>query len=99
MPWMRASTSWGARPAAIAHAGSGAEGPRRGEPLGMTEVGGADGDVEPAAGAADRGVGGGEFVDGLAGVPAGAREDVVDVGLRVVVAEDRLAEVAVGAAQ
>ena len=42
----------------------GAEGARRGEPLDMTEVGGADGDVEPAAGAADRARRwGGEFVD------------------------------------
>jgi hypothetical protein len=47
----------------------------------LFEVGGADGDVEPAAGAVGCGVGGGELVDGLIGVPAGARQHVADVGL------------------
>ena len=60
------------------------------------QIGRADRHVEAAVGAPDRSGRvtdrGGEFAVGQTRVGAGAPEHVVDVGLRVVVAEDRLAE-------
>ena len=96
--WMRASTPCAARPGAIAHDGSTRN--ARGEktrsaarrlagPTGRS-MSRATGDQARVAD---------ELAIGQARVGAGAREHVVDVGLRVVVAEDRLAEVAVGVAQ
>jgi len=89
--------------------GADGEGPARQRPerawrpyaLGHAEAGGADSHVDASAAPGDgaRIDGDAEVTFAQARVAAGAREPVVDVGLRVVVAEDRLGEVAVGVAQ